>query len=686
MLKNKPHKNGNKHYNNENKNYSNDSKNYSDDNRHSKNSIFKRAYGLIFAYANFGILWVLFSDVILGFFFDDIEKYKVFQTYKGWFYVFITTLMVYYFRRRNLKLWEIEYDNKEKANDELKLAYDEVATLESELIYQRTLNENIIKEAPTIIITWNDKGRILSINPYGQKITGYTEEELIDSAGWSVIVPDGRVNMALDTYDDILNEEGSIVYDGALINKEGKIIDVLWSSIRLHNLSDDIQNLFVSIGTDIEERKRYEEKIENLAYYDTLTGLPNRILFEQEVNRCIENGSKKFMIAYMDIDNFKNINDTIGHQAGDVFLQYFANCMENKTEGKAFAARMGGDEFAILYQYDSSEKVTKEVEELLSEINRIWSYQNRLFYISMSVGIVVYPDHGLNTSELIKNVDIAMYASKNEGKNRILFYSEDFMEENFRFNDMVNYLQEGINLEQFFLVYQPQYKLSSKELIGMEALLRWNHPMEGFISPSEFIPVAERTGQIYHLERWVVRKALEQKKYWEKQGLNDVVLAINLSTKTLTSDLNFIEWEQILSQYSVDYSKVVIEITETADILNVDDVINRLKILKKRGIRIALDDFGTGYSSLNYLKKFPIDIIKLDRSFINSITENGVDNLLIRNILKLASDLQYDVIAEGIETAEQMNRLIEYNCDSGQGFLLSKPLTVDKINDLLSIR
>ncbi|NLJ97189.1 MAG: EAL domain-containing protein [Clostridiales bacterium] len=670
MAKNKPHKNDKQNYNNE---------------KGPSDSREKGAYGLIFTYATFGILWVLFSDIILGFFFDDLEKYKTFQTYKGWFFVFITTILVYYVKKRNLKLWEAEYYNKVKVNHELKQAYDEVAELESELIYQRTLNENIIREAPSIIITWDDKGKILSINPFGQKLTGYTEEELIDSVGWAVIIPDGRINLAVDTYEEILKVDGTLVYDGAIITKDGKNIDVLWSSTRLKNLSDDTQSLFVSIGTDIEERKRYEEKIENLAYYDTLTGLPNRILFEQEVNRSINSGCKKFMIAYMDIDNFKNINDTIGHQAGDVFLQYFANRMINKTKGKAFAARLGGDEFAILYQDVSNEKVTREVEELLSEINKIWSYQNRLFYISMSVGIVIYPDHGSDTYELLKNVDIAMYASKNEGKNRILFYSEDFMEESFRFNDMVNYLQEGINLEQFFLVYQPQYKLSSKELIGMEALLRWNHPKEGFISPAEFIPVAEKTGQIYHLERWVIKKALEQKKYWEQQGLNDLVLAINLSTKTLTSEINFAEWEQILSEYSVDYSKVVIEITETADILNVDNVINRLNILKKRGIRIALDDFGTGYSSLNYLKKFPIDIIKLDKSFINSITENGVDNLLIRNILKLASDLQYDVIAEGIETADQMNRLIEYNCDSGQGFLLSKPLSVDKINDLLSI-
>ena len=280
-----------------------------------------------------------------------------------------------------------------------------------------------------------------------------------------------------------------------------------------------------------------------------------------------------------------------------------------------------------------------KVENLLAHTNRIWSYNNRFFYISISVGIVMYPEHGDSSLELLKNADIAMYASKREGRNRIIFYQDDLLEENTRFADMANYLQEGIDQDQFYLVYQPQYRLSDRSLIGIEALLRWEHPTEGFISPAEFIPTAERTGQIYRLEKMVISKALEQKKTWEQQGFTDISMSINLSTRTLTSEINFSEWEQILLDYKVDYSKIIIEITETADIMEVDSVIQRLNRLKERGIRIALDDFGTGYSSLNYLKKLPIDIIKLDRSFIHAITDDGVDTLLIKNILTMAKDL-----------------------------------------------
>lgn len=646
--------------------------------------LFSDAYRAAIVYAIFGGLWILLSDSILEFVLPDIEKYKNIQTLKGVFYILITTLLVFTLLKRRMRLWLLEYKKNEKAYQELKITHEELVTLESELTYQKRLNENIVAEAPSIIITWDDNGRILSVNPFGESITGYTQSELMDGSGWKMIIPEDRHYLVMDTYYNIKNKDEALGYDGALLTKDGRRIDILWSSKILYTATDTGGNIYISIGTDIEERKKYEEKIEYMAYYDALTGLPNRFMFEQEVSRNISEDVHDLVIAYMDIDNFKNINDSIGHQAGDIFLNYFASAILEQVEGKAFVARLGGDEFAILYRGDSKEQVNQKVENLLEHINRIWSYDNKMFYISTSVGIVVYPEHGDNTLELLKNADIAMYASKREGRNRILFYKDELREENTRYADMANYLQQGIDQNQFYLVYQPQYKLCGKELIGVEALLRWEHPTEGFISPDQFIPVAEKTGQIYRLERWIIRKALEQKMFWEQQGFNNLMVSINLSTKTLTSEINFDEWVQILTSYSVDFSYIVIEITETADILDMEKVINRLYILKKIGVRVALDDFGTGYSSLNYLKKFPIDIIKLDRSFVNSITEDGVDTLLIKNILKLADDLKYKVIAEGIETNEQMQKLIDYNCESGQGFLLSRPLLVDNMKQFLT--
>lgn len=630
-----------------------------------KKNMSKDAYKISLIYAFFGGMWILFSDTILGYLLPNMEKYKYFQTIKGWFYVLVTTLLVYILIKCRAKLWNA------------------LIFLESELSYQKKLNENIIAEAPSIIITWDDDGRILSINPFGEKITGYSQDELVDGPGWPILISKEQDSKFQEIYQDIKKSDNALNYDGAIITKSGKAIDILWSSKILDSESDKGDNIYVSIGTNIEERKRYEEKIRLMAYYDPLTGLPNRFMFEQEIARRIKEEDSAFTIAYMDIDNFKNINDSLGHQAGDVFLRYFVESIIKKVEDKTFVARLGGDEFAILFNSSCHEDIMEEVGKLLSYINRIWTYQNRQFYISMSVGVVIYPEHGKDTSDLLKNADIAMYGAKREGKNRVLFYKDDLREENTKLANMINYIQEGIEQEQFYLEYQPQYRLSNKELTGMEALLRWQHPKEGYISPAEFIPIAERTGQIYRLERLVLKKALEQKMLWEKQGFTDIELAINLSTKTLTSNINFSEWEQILDSYSVDYSKIVIEITETADILNVDSVITRLSNLKKKGIKIALDDFGTGYASLNYLTKFPIDIIKLDKSFINAITKEGVDTLLIKNVLRLAYELKFNVIAEGIETKEQMQYLINYHCDLGQGYLLSKPLSEDKLLRLL---
>lgn len=648
-----------------------------------KKSITREAYMISILYAIFGGLWILLSDALLMIGFSDLEKYKYYQTYKGWLFILTTTLMVYWLIKRRMNMWLLEYGKKERAYQELKDAHEELVSLESELDFQKKLNENIFMEAPSVIITWDDNGKILTINPFGQKLTGYTEEELVQGPGWNVLIPEDRTHMINYTYNEIKGYSGALNYEGPIISKDGKRIDILWSSKILYK-SENGGNIYVSIGTDIEERKKYEDKIKYMAYYDSLTGLPNRIMFEQEVKRRIDDGEASFAIAYIDIDNFKNINDSIGHQAGDVFLKYFTDSIVERVQDKGFVARLGGDEFAVLFPGNSEEDIRENVDKLLNYIHRIWTYQNRQFYISMSVGIVMYPDHGKSPSELLKNADIAMYASKKEGKNRYLFYEDELMKKATEFAAMANYLQQGIDEEQFYLVYQPQYRLCNKEIIGLEALLRWDHPQEGFISPGRFIPVAESTGQIYRLDRLVLKKVLNQKMIFEKQGFTNIELAINLSSKSLTSGINFNEWEEILSGYSVDFSKIVIEITETSDILIMDSVIERLERLKSRGIKIALDDFGTGYSSLNYLKKFPIDIIKLDRSFINAITEEGVDTLLIKNILNLADDLKFEVIAEGIETQEQMQRLINYKCIFGQGFLLSKPIPINDIYCLLN--
>jgi diguanylate cyclase (GGDEF)-like protein len=494
-------------------------------------------------YAVFGIVWILLSDKLLEYVLQDIDSYKHFQTYKGWVYILITTLMVFILIRNRMRLLQNEIDKTESAY----------------------------------------------------------------------------------------------------------------------------------------------EQVKHIAFYDNLTDLPNRTMFENEINRNLklEDSNKNFMIAYIDIDNFKNINDSMGHQVGDLFITYLGECLKAEVKEPDIAARLGGDEFAILYFNLSKQEILIRLDKIINRVSKTWTIENHQFYTSMSIGVVSYPNDGLSSTALLKNADIAMYSAKAEGKNRVIFYEESIRKNNDKHLKMINDLQYGIDEEQFLLYYQPQFDLNTGTIIGMEALVRWIHPKDGFISPGEFIPIAEESGQIYRLERFILTKALEQKRSLETQGFHDLIMSINLSGKTLTSSLNFDDIEQIIANAQVNLNKVVIEITETADISDVDIVIRHLNRLKARGLRIALDDFGTGYSSLNYLKKFPIDIIKLDRSFINAINEDGIDVLLIKNILTLAHDLEFEVVAEGIETKEQLEYLKEHLCEIGQGYLFSKPLPEERMHSLL---
>ncbi len=646
-------------------------------------SIRYEAVSISFTYAVFGALWILLSDAALWSVLGDIDRYKHFQTYKGWLYILITTAMVYFLVHKRMVIILAENRKKEEAYQQLQEAHTKQLKIEAELLFQKELTERIISEAPVFIVT-HDEYRILSLNPYSQRVCGYTEEDLRDKNWKELMVPQEYWSSIQSNFIEMRQGKRHFINEFPIIAKDGSQINILWNSNLVTVPDNTGSNYFVSFGVDISERKRYEDEIERLAFYDKLTGLPNRVMFENEISRHInQNCYSSFMVAYIDIDNFKAINDSIGHQAGDIFLSYFAEGLKLEINKPNLVARLGGDEFAILFVGKSREGINKLLKAVRTRISRTWSIDNYQFYISMSVGVVAYPQDGRDSTMLLKNADIAMYEAKKEGKNRVLFYQTNLKDQNFRHMNMINKLQYGLEEKQFALYYQPQYDLQENKIIGLEALIRWNHPTDGFISPGEFIPIAEESGQIFKLEQWSVTKALEQKKILESMGYKDIDMSINLSGKSLTSVVNFPKLEQIFIDANVDYDKVVVEITETANISDVGIVVEHLKRLKKLGVRVALDDFGTGYSSLNYLKIFPINIIKLDKSFIDAINDDGIDTLLIKNILILAHDLAYEVIAEGIETNGQLEYLRNHKCEAGQGYLLGRPAPEEKIYELL---
>lgn len=420
-----------------------------------------------------------------------------------------------------------------------------------------------------------------------------------------------------------------------------------------------------------------EEKLKNTIYFDSLTKLPSRLGIELYVESLI-NKNKKFAILHINFDNFNHINETLGHGVGDEFLIEMSEKIKNIAPN-SMIGRFGADEFGIvLDNFDKPDDIKNLINDSLKNIEKIWIKNNYEYFISFSVGISLFPEDGLNKTLILRNADLALKKAKKEGKSKIVFYSGEIFKYNLEKVRIKNQLDFAIEKNELILYFQPQYFIKSNEIKGMEALLRWNGP-QGFVPPDVFIPIAEESGQIYNIEKWVFKNSLEQKLEFEKKGLSYLSLSINLSSKTLMSHDNFQDLLNLLKSYNIDFTHLTFEITETDIISDLNLAIAQLNKLKELGVKIALDDFGTGYSSLNHLKQLPIDIIKLDKSFTSSIEKNKSDTSIIKSLLLLAIDLGYDVVAEGVETEEQFAFLKTHNCKFGQGYLMSKPIPIDEL-------
>jgi diguanylate cyclase (GGDEF)-like protein len=425
------------------------------------------------------------------------------------------------------------------------------------------------------------------------------------------------------------------------------------------------------------------------AFYDELTGLPKfnllrNVLTDYIVRRSCNQfaGVDRFALVYLDINNFTYLNETYGYKVCDNIIKCLAEYLATKVNNPNYVTRVTSDKFAILCtDIESDQQIYDTIDEILSDGCNI-CISDYVFYITMSAGIALFPEHGRDIDTLMRKAETASYLAKKSGKD-INLYSDELQKDMIEQVQMINKLQNGIEKEEFTLFYQPEYNLITNEIIGVEALVRWPHPENGFIPPDIFIPIAERSRQIYSLERWIINAALHQKQQWEENGLEKIELSINLSSKTLESESNFQKIEEIISSYQVDFTKIIFEITETIILTQVDLAIERLNRLRAYGIKIALDDFGTGYSSLTHIMKLPIDIIKIDKSFIQSIPHGNEETVITHNILSLAHELNYRVVAEGIETQEQLDYLKLTSCERGQGYLLCKPLPGDKLNEVL---
>jgi diguanylate cyclase (GGDEF)-like protein/PAS domain S-box-containing protein len=443
-------------------------------------------------------------------------------------------------------------------------------------------------------------------------------------------------------------------------------------------------------GTDITARKMTEQRIQHVAQHDVLTGLPNRSLLQDRLSQAVSYSARTgqaVWVMLIDLDRFKFVNDSMGHRAGDVLLMTIAARLRSALPEMDTVARLSGDEFVLILTEHDDEKLSAEIAQRLMEaVAQPVMLGSKEFFVTCSIGIAVYPSDGAGPDSLVEHADIAMYRAKKLGRNNFQFYTPAMNEEALERVRIESALRSALERNEFVLHYQPQVNLVTGKIVGMEALIRWQHPELGVVAPSRFISVAEETGLIVPIGAWVMRTACQQNKLWHDAGLGELRVAVNLSARQFGAPHLLAEVTEVLEQTGLAADFLEIELTESLFMSDVTLAVEVLHGLKSLGVNLSIDDFGTGYSSLSYLSRFPIDVLKIDRSFVADIARDASDAAIVASIISLAHNLKLSVIAEGVETAEQLDYLRRHGCDEMQGYYFSRPLAAGDFEQLLRQR
>ena len=548
----------------------------------------------------------------------------------------------------------------------------------------RKLNTAIEQSVSSIIIT-DINGTTEYVNPQFHATTGYPAEEVIGRK--FNLLGSGETPHA--TYTELWNTiKSGGVWQGELLNRK-KDGSLYWDLVSISPVRDKNNQIthFIGIQHDITERKEMEERLNYMAYHDELTALPNRTLltdrFEQQVRQAQRSGDK-IALLILDLDRFKLINDSLGHRIGDLVLIEIARRLTRTARGGDTIARYGGDEFVILASgFSDSDALIEIARRLVEIIAEPVVIEGHNLHVSTSIGISLWPDDGPDIETLLRQADTAMYHAKELGRGRFQFFTSELNIQTSHRLKLETDLREAIEQQQFELYYQPQVHLVTGKIMGAEALIRWNHPELGLVSPIEFIPLAEETQLIRPIGEWVLRTACEQAAQWQQSHHADFSMAVNVSARQL-DDARFTEYlASMLEETGIRPGTLEVEITESSVMAHPDRMIGVLNTIKSLGIHLALDDFGTGYSSLSYLRRFPFDKLKIDRSFIKDVTHNPDDAAITQTIGAMAHSLNMTVIAEGVETDIQASYLQRCGCDEIQGYLISRPVPQQAFEALL---
>ncbi|GAB6173189.1 hypothetical protein JCM15765_26670 [Paradesulfitobacterium aromaticivorans] len=623
-------------------------------------------------YALAGIIWIALNGYLVV---PRLKLHNVgyFELLNCGLFILLSAVILYFVARRALARAELAQQQLLHNLSELKNTYYNLACDRARLAQYRLLSEN----TRDIFLFLDENGVITEGNLAAIQSYGYNYEELVGMTIDQLQFPGAKACFNKDDHPNI--------FETIHKRKDGTPLPVEVSS-QSTVLND--KKVFLCIIRDVSERKQVEEAFSYQSHHDALTGLPNRILFNDRLTQSLAQASRrkrkrqKVAVLSLDMDRFKLINDSLGHTIGDKILQATSLRLKGSLREGDTIARQGGDEFIILLPELSQEKDAVVVaQKILDVLAEPFTLDTHEVFITASIGISLYPADGDDSESLIKHADTAMNHAKTLGRNNYQFFTSAL---NIAANERLaleNNLRKALEREEFILYYQPQICLNSGKIIGTEALLRWRRPNGTLVAPGQFIPTAEDTGLIVPLGEWVLRTACAQNKAWQAMGLPTQRLAVNLSARQFRQPNLVALVAKILRDTGLDARWLVLEITESIAMDDVKYTVEMLRELKKMGISLAIDDFGTGFSSLIYLKRFPIDTLKIDKAFIGDIGTEGEE--IVTSIILLAQTLRLNVIAEGVETAEQCAFLRQHRCDEMQGYLFSRPLPAVRFEQML---
>ena len=556
---------------------------------------------------------------------------------------------------------------------------------------QKELEKQILKEKDDFInsfkilidstleglIIYDENKYCIRVNAVAPKLLGYTEDEMIGKHGLDFIAPS-----SYDFVKSAIQINDQKPYEAEMIRKDGSIFPAI---LRGRDLILVNKKIRVSAIIDISDIKLKEKKILELAHYDSLTSLPNRLLLKDLLTfmvKRIDRNNSYGALLFIDLDHFKMVNDTKGHDIGDIVLIETAKRIQNAVRQDDITARLGGDEFVVLLEISNNNEneVINEInhiaQKILDEIRKPYLISNYDFRLSVSIGIALFNNSNNSIDELMKFADTAMYHAKENGKNNYSYFDPSLQQKMEEKVNLLERLNNAIEKEMMVLHYQPQltFKNGKNEIIGVEALIRWIDPIHGIIPPNNFIPLAEETNLIIPLGEWILKKAIEQIKIWENDSIKkDWRISVNISSKQFEKD-NFSDLlKSLINQYKIEPKKLRLELTESLLIKNTKRNLEKIQELYNLGITLSIDDFGTGYSSLSYLKQLSINELKIDQSFIRDLVIDSNDFIIVETIISIGNKFNLDVIAEGVETQEQYEKLLAMGCTHFQGYLFAKP-------------